>query len=129
MVEPGIAMPVTLTFIALCCAALFVMTGWVGLRRGPLGALRGDGGDDTLYKRIRIHGNFAENAPLAALALGGAEWLGLAPHWLWLAVASFILGRILHLALFDNKLRGIAMTMTQGPGLVLGIWTMLQVWG
>ena len=120
-------LPVTTTFIALYAIALNVMTGWVGLYRGKIGVLRGDGGDAVLFKRMRIHGNLTENAPALALALGASEILGIAQWALWLAVISFILGRILHFKYFDDEKRGIAMVLTQLPAAILAIWAVYAV--
>lgn len=72
----GNDLPVTLTFIGLCAISLFALTAWIGMRRGPLNVLRGHGGDEALEKRIRVHGNFVENAALVALVMLGAELLG-----------------------------------------------------
>jgi len=121
-------LPVTFTFVSVLAMLLFPFTGWVGVRRGKIGVLRGDGGDAVLFKRIRIHGNLMENAPLFALMLGASEISGLEPFWLWFAVAAFVAGRALHCALYDSKLRAGAMTLTQFPGVLMGLWILAQIW-
>jgi hypothetical protein len=120
--------PVTLTFIAMCGLALLPMTGWIGVHRASERILRGDGGDPVLFKRIRIHGNFIENAPITALTLGGAEMLGLASMWLWLGLAAFVAGRIVHYLLYDRPSRGIGMTLTTLPAAAWGGWILWTVW-
>jgi len=62
-------LPITFTFVSVLAILLIPLTGWVGIKRGKIGVLRGDGGDSDLFKRIRIHGNLMENAPLFALVL------------------------------------------------------------
>lgn len=57
------AFNVSFTFVAICAASLFVLTGWVGVLRGKIDVLRADGGDADLFKRIRIHGNFGGERP------------------------------------------------------------------
>lgn len=121
-------LPVTATFLALCAILLMFKTGWIGLYRGAQNILRGDGGDPVLFKRIRIHGNFTETAPIAVLCVGMAERMGLGPVWLWLAVGSFFAGRIFHYMLYDTKMRGAAMSLVTGPALLLGIWMLVQIW-
>ena len=121
-------LPVTFTFVAICAILLFPMSGWIGFYRSRIGVLRGDGGDPVLFKRIRIHGNFIENAPVTALVLGAAETLGLGAQWLWLAVLSFIAGRLLHYVLYDSPTRGLPMGLTTGPGLLLGLWVVWRIW-
>lgn len=56
----------------------------------------GDGGDDLMLSRIRAHGNFTENAPLALLGLLGLAMLGAHPIALHVFGAAFFIGRILH---------------------------------
>lgn len=119
-----LAFPVTLTFIALCGVVIMPFTAWIGLYRERIGVLRGDGGDPVLFKRIRIHGNFIENAPLAALTLAAAEGVGLGQIWLWAGVGAFIAGRIIHFALYDSKARGLGMLLTTLPPLAWGLWVL-----
>ena len=118
---------VSLVFIALCASGLFFLTTWIGPIRGKLGVLRGDGGDDRLFKAIRIHGNFIENAPLFALLLAAAELLGLSSGWLWAAVGSFFAGRAYHFVRYDRMDRGVGMAMTTMPTVPLGIFVVYRV--
>ncbi|MEX0955463.1 MAG: MAPEG family protein [Rhizobiaceae bacterium] len=121
-------LPVTLTFISICAAALLPFTAWIGLYRGRIGVLRGDGGNPALFKRIRIHGNFVENAPLVALAMAGAELLGLDAFWLWTGLGAFFAGRVLHYVLYDNTFRGIALLFTTLPAFAWGAWMLWRLW-
>ena len=121
-------LPVTFTFISVLAILMIPMTGWVGMQRAKVSTLRGDGGDPELFKRIRIHGNLMENAPLLALIMGAAEYAGLGTGWLWLAVATFVAGRVAHLALFDSTKRGLAMLATVLPSVVMGVWLLVQIW-
>ena len=122
-------LPVTFTFISVLAIAMVPLTGWIGLLRGKLNILRGDGGDPILFKRIRIHGNLMENVPLYAIVMAAAESAGLAPHWLWTGILTFLSGRVLHFVLYDSKLRGVAMFITVLPGVVMGIWLLMKIWG
>lgn len=119
---------VSFTFIALCAGSLVFLTGAVGLRRSAVGALRGDGGDAVLFKRIRIHGNFVEHAPLFALVLFAAEVLRVADAWLWGAVAAFAVGRLYHFVRYDARDRGIGMALTTFPALALGVAVLYRLW-
>ena len=67
----------------------------------------GDGGDDLMYARIRAHGNFTENAPLALIGLIGLAMLSAHPIALHIFGAAFFIGRILHA-------KGMAKTFGQG---------------
>ena len=128
MIDPT-TLNVSFTFIAVCASTLFFFSARIGTLRGHLGILRGDGGDAILHKRMRIHGNFIENAPLVALVLLAAEALGAVDVWLWVAVASFFAGRVWHFVRYDKTDRGMGMMMTTLPPLLLGVYVLLRVWG
>ena len=51
----------------------------------------GDGGNDTVLKRVRMHGNLTENAPLFLILLGLLEIGGGAPL---LVLALALLARV-----------------------------------
>ena len=55
-----------------------------------------DGGNIALAERIRRHGNFIENVPMALLLMVFAEAGGTAPIWIHAAGLGLIGGRILH---------------------------------
>ncbi len=81
----------------------------------------GDGGDALMLSRIRAHGNFAENAPLALLGLLGLAMLNAAPVVLHIFGAAFFIGRILH---------AMGMAKTFGQGRLVGtILTLLTYFG
>ncbi len=120
--------PVSFTFIALCMITVFGLVSWIGPYRGARSILRGDGGDPELFRRIRIHGNFTEVAPMTALALFAAESLGLGQGWLWAGVVSFFAGRVWHLTLYDSKWRGVPMSLSVGPGLLMSLWVLWILW-
>ena len=122
------AIPITTTFIAFYAIALVILTGWIGIYRGKHGVLRGHGGDTVLEKRIRYHGNLIENAPAMALVLGASEMLGMTSWILWLAVGAFVAGRILYFYLYDKEVRALAMSLTQFPAGLLGLWCLYAVY-
>ena len=63
----------------------------------------GTGGDAALERKIRVHGNFIENAPLALLLLALLELCGLPAPWLWTLGAMLLLGRVLHAVGFSRR--------------------------
>jgi len=63
-------------------------------RRARIGI--GTGGDSALERSVRVHGNFAEYAPLFLLLLLVAELGGGAPWLLHVLGAAFVLARIGH---------------------------------
>ena len=86
------------TPIYMALAALFYIyltMRVVGARVSTKVAL-GHGGDRSLIKRNRAHGNFAEYAPLTLLMMMAAELLGTPGFVLHLLGLSFLAARILH---------------------------------
>ncbi|EFO34443.1 prolipoprotein diacylglyceryl transferase [Roseibium sp. TrichSKD4] len=63
-----------------------------------------------------------------ALVLGASEAMGLSAIWLWIAVSSFVAGRILYFVLYDQKVRAVPMIMTQFPAAAIGVWVILTIW-
>lgn len=109
-------LPITLT-IAGAAALLHI---WLSVRvsrlRRPLKIGVGDGGNETLARRMRAHGNYAENMPIMLILLGLIELAAGSSLWLWGAAILFILARIAHAFGMDrpgaNPLRvgGIALS-------------------
>ncbi|MGE4327823.1 MAG: MAPEG family protein [Pseudodonghicola sp.] len=56
----------------------------------------GDGGDDTLNRRIRAHANFAEYAPLTLILIAAFEAQGGAAPLVHLAGIALLLSRAMH---------------------------------
>ena len=98
-----IVLPITLT-IAGAAALLHV---WLSLRvsrlRRPLKIGVGDGGNEVLARRMRAHGNYAENMPIFLLLLGFLELATGGNLWLWGAAILFILARIAHAFGMDRQ--------------------------
>ena len=87
---------ITLFFAGLCALIQVVLTALVIARRIQARVDFLDGGDKTLLRRIRAHGNFAETTPMALLLLALLE-IGSSPTlWLWLFGGGLLLGRVLH---------------------------------
>lgn len=81
----------------------------------------GDGGDDLMLSRIRAHGNFIENAPLALLGLLAIAFLSGHAVALHIFGAVFFIGRILH---------ALGMSGTFGQGRLFGtLMTLLTYLG
>jgi uncharacterized protein len=56
----------------------------------------GDGGDKVIARRIRIHGNYCENAPFALALLLLLPLLGTASLWIHVVGGLFLAGRMAH---------------------------------
>ena len=98
-------------YIALNLALTPILMYRVGQIRIRKGISLGDGGNELLNARIRAHGNFTENAPLALIGLIGLAMLGANPIVLHIFGAGFFIGRILH---------AMGMAKTFGQGRLVG---------
>lgn len=78
-------------------ALLFVgLSARVILARRTLGVSLGDGGEADLLRRMRVHGNCAEYAPIGILLLAMAELQGMPVGIVHLLGATLFLGRVSH---------------------------------
>ncbi|HEX8640940.1 MAG TPA: MAPEG family protein [Allosphingosinicella sp.] len=119
-------LPITLTF----AGAAAILHIWLSLRvsrlRRPLKIGVGDGGNEVLARRMRAHGNFAENVPIFLILLGLLELATGGNLWLWAAAIVFILARIAHAFGMDrhgaNLLRVGGIGLSWAVLLALGIY-------
>ncbi len=122
-------LPITLTF----AGAAAILHVWLSVRvsrlRGPLKIGVGDGGNETLARRMRAHGNYAENMPLFLILVGLLELGTGGGLWLWGAGILFILARIAHAFGMDrqgaNPLRVGGISLSWAVLLGLGIYAIL----
>jgi uncharacterized protein len=109
----------TLLFAGICALIHVALTGLVIVRRVQAGVDLLDGGDVTLLRRIRAHGNFLETAPMALLLLALLELHGLSSTWLWGLGIGLVVGRVLHAwSLLTNNAR---WNRRGGMGLTLAV--------
>lgn len=80
---------------------------WVGAGRYRYKAGLGDGGQDGMNRRIRMHGNLAENAPLFLVLLGLVELSGVSPRLVMVVGPLVVVLRICH---------AYGLSMRFGPG-------------
>ena len=82
---------------AAVASLLFVFLSFrvIGVRRSS-GVGLGDGGDRRLLRRLRVHGNFAEYAPLAIILMALAELQSTPAVILHLIGATLVAGRLIH---------------------------------
>ena len=91
-------MNITITaFYASLLTLLFLVLSFNVIRfRKELKVGVGDGGEQTLTKAIRVHGNFTEYMPLALILLASYELSGATPLVLHVLGATLFIGRVLH---------------------------------
>ncbi|MEQ6203560.1 MAPEG family protein [Sulfitobacter sp. HNIBRBA2951] len=91
----------------------------VRYRRGNQISL-GDQGDSQMAKRVRVHGNWAEYAPLVMILLLITELQGAPALVLHLIGAAFLIGRICHAV-------GVSQTPQIMPLRVVGMVLTISV--
>lgn len=89
-------LPVTLAG----AAAAAVLNIWLGIR---IGALRtalqvsiGDGGHESLQRRMRAQLNYVENTAFVLVLIAAIELAGVGSWWLAYVAAAYFIGRVLH---------------------------------
>jgi uncharacterized protein len=87
---------ITALYAGLLTILLIVLGVRVVLCRGASKLGLGEGDDSMLRKRVRVHGNAAENIPLALLLLLLLELIGTAPTVLHGFGVVLVLARVLH---------------------------------
>ena len=89
--------PTLTAFYGAILALIFVaLSGWVVAGRFSTDTLHGDGGHQTLLKRMRSQGNFAEYVPFALLLIGAYEAGGGSSGVTRTLLMVLILARLLH---------------------------------
>jgi uncharacterized membrane protein YecN with MAPEG domain len=115
-------MTLTITpfFIGLFAVMQVPITGMVGYRRFQTRVPFFDGGDQTLMRRMRAHGNFTETVPISLLAMAAAELTGAAQWLLWSGGVVLLAGRLMHLATLMRSEWGIGRAI----GIILTLISM-----
>lgn len=107
MSQPFIPIVTASTAVALASLQIVLMLMASSTRTRLLTGL-GDGGNDLLLRRIRMHGNLTENAPIFLILLGLVEWSGDWGRIVPAIAVAFVLLRIAH---------AIGLALTSGPSI------------
>ncbi len=125
-------MPLEITPLFVAGLVIFqvVITNFVGYRRLQTGIRFLDGGEETLTRRMRAHGNFTETVPITLIAMASAELLGIAPWILWTGGALLAIGRVWHYFYIVSKGwghgRSLSMVTTFAAMLTFAISIILK---
>jgi len=89
-------LPVTLA----SAAAAAVLNIWLSIRIGAvrqaLGISVGDGGNESLQRRMRAQLNYVENTAFVLVLIAAIELSGAGRQWLAYVAAAYFIGRVLH---------------------------------
>lgn len=93
-------MPITALYAGLIALLFLVLSArTIGARRAAkveIGTATREGEDRELLRRVRVHANCAEYAPIALLLIGLLESLKAAPPLLHGLGAALVIGRVIH---------------------------------
>src|SRR3546814_4049169 len=89
-------MIVTPLYAGLLGLWFFVLCMRVVVARGQLGINLGDGGNETMNRRIRGHANFVEYVPLCLLLIAILEFSHFSIYLIHALGLALLIGRILH---------------------------------
>lgn len=126
-------LPTTLSL----AAAAAIINIWITMRVGQLRVsgkiMYGDGGNETLMRRIRAHANFIENTPLVLILIGVIELAGKGGQWLAIVGAIYMLSRVGHAIGMDGgkvwRLRTVGALITMLTQLGLAVMAVLIALG
>jgi hypothetical protein len=124
-----ILLPIALT----AAAAAALINVWLSFRIGQIRRAEkisvGDGGNLRLIARMRAQLNFVEYTPLVLILIALIEFTHGSPLWLWVVMALFIVGRVLHPLGMDGRprYRPIATSISMLSTLFLGAYAALLV--
>jgi uncharacterized membrane protein YecN with MAPEG domain len=127
---PAPVLEITPLFAALFALIQVPLTVAVGYRRVQTNVHFLDGGDTTLLRRMRAHGNYTETVPMVLIAMAAAEYHS-APSWLLIAGGcSLLCGRALHYVTLLRSAfgagRAFGMVLTLLPMATFGAWALFQ---
>ena len=107
-------MTITVLYASVLALWFFILSIRVIRHRGTQNIALGDGGNNSMLRRIRAHSNFAEYAPIILLLMGLLEFAGVGPVMLHVIGLLLLAGRFAH---------GWALSFTDGnvPGRVGGM--------
>ena len=129
MTLANLALPVTILYGGLLGAMVFPMTIFVGLRRFKTHTSLGDGGDETLIRRMRAHGNFVETVPMALILMMLVELSGGSADLVHGLGIALVVGRVLHYFTLILKpmapTRALGMFLTMGSIIVSSAWLLM----
>jgi uncharacterized protein len=87
---------ITSLYAAILAVMMIGLSSHVSMQRGKANVSILDGGNPELQLRMRRHGNFVENVPMALLLMLLAELDGVGSNWIHVAGLLLIIARICH---------------------------------
>jgi uncharacterized protein len=115
---------ITSIYAALLAIIMIALSSHVSAQRGKAKVSILDGGNAELQLRMRRHGNFVENVPMALLLMALAELDGVGHNWIHAAGVLLVIGRILH-AMGLSAEKATAVRLAGGVASTLSVLLMV----
>lgn len=115
---------ITSLYAAILAIMMIALSSHVSAKRAATNVSILDGGDPDLVIRMRRHGNFVENVPMALILMALAELDGVSHIWIHAAGILLIAGRALH-ALGLQADKATPMRLAGGISSTLAILLMV----
>jgi len=128
----NLLMTLPITLSAVAAAALINI--WLSIRCGQVRTAEkvsvGDGGSDTLIRRMRAHANFNENTPIVLVMIAALEFAHIGSTVLAVVAGVYMAGRVMHGLGMDGgsfamgRMVGTIITLLTQLGLA--IWAIMS---
>jgi uncharacterized protein len=115
---------ITSIYAAVLAIIMIALSSHVSAQRGKVNVSILDGGNAELALRMRRHGNFVENVPMALLLMALAELDGVGHNWIHAAGVLLVIGRILH-AMGLSAEKATALRLAGGVASTLSVLLMV----
>jgi uncharacterized protein len=115
---------ITSIYAAVLAIIMVALSSHVSAKRANANVSILDGGNAELALRMRRHGNFVENVPMALLLMLLAELDGVGAIWLHAAGVLLVVGRILH-AVGLSAEKATALRLAGGVASTLALLLMV----
>ena len=118
-------LPVTLAAAAAAAVLNICLGIRIGALRTALQVSIGDGGYESLQRRMRAQLNYVENTAFVLVLLAAIELAGVGSWWLAYVAAAYFIGRVLHAFGMDGgklkvgRMIGTLVTMLTQLGLAV----------
>jgi uncharacterized membrane protein YecN with MAPEG domain len=117
--------PAVTAFYAAILALIYLgLSFWVVAGRGKFKVVHGDGGHDTLHRRIRAHANFIEYVPIILILCALLEARGAGGLTMTILLLPLTIARLMHPVGMIAKENSLQQYLLRAPAALI-TWVVL----
>jgi uncharacterized membrane protein YecN with MAPEG domain len=117
--------PAVTAFYAAILALIYLgLSFWVVAGRGKFKVVHGDGGHDTLHRRIRAHANFIEYVPIILILCALLEARGAGGLTMTILLLPLTIARLMHPVGMIAKENSLQQYLFRAPAALI-TWVVL----